>query len=233
MPIQRPQVLAIIPARGGSKGIPRKNIRLLGGTPLVVLALNAARASERIDRVVVSTDDNEIAQIVIDAGGEVVPRPTELATDTAATLPVLQHAVEYMADRGWRADVVVLLEPTSPFRTPAIINECVTKLDDPSVRSAATVTQLERNPFNIFSVEGDRAHRFIIEPKQVYTRRQQFAHLKRINGCVYVYRAADVREGRLLEKPLRVVEMSAADSINIDTPVDFKLAEILAGQQSV
>lgn len=223
------RTVAIIPARGGSKGIPRKNLREVGGVPLVVRAIRVGLAASRVDRVVVTTDDEEIAAVARSAGAEVVMRPPKLAADDTPTLPVLKFVLESLERDGWSADIVVLLEPTSPFRSPEVVDACIAKLDDPAVRSAATVTQLERNPYNIFEVEGDRAKRFIQEPAGIFTRRQQFIHLKRINGCIYVARTDTVRAGRLLEEPMRVVEMTAEDSVNIDTPLDLEMARLLAG----
>lgn len=221
-------VLAIIPARGGSKGIPRKNLRVVGGVSLLARAVFTGLESRRVDRVVVCTDDEEIAAAGRDAGAEVLMRPPALAADDTPTLPVLQFVVERIEQEGWVVDRVVLLEPTSPFRTPAVVDACIEKLDDPHIQSAATVTQLERNPYNIFAVEGDHAQRFVREPAGAFTRRQQFAHLKRINGCVYVVRSTVLKAGGLLAEPLRVVEMPAEASINIDTPVDLALAELMA-----
>jgi CMP-N,N'-diacetyllegionaminic acid synthase len=223
-------VVAIIPARGGSKGIPRKNLRLLAGEPLVAHAIRIAKLAKRVDRVVLSTDDAEIAAVGASAGAEVLMRPATLASDTAPTLPVLNHVLDWLVAQDWEAHAVVLLEPTSPFRSAAVIEACVSKLDDPRVQSVITVTQLERNPYNIFVVDGDRAQGFIREPRYHFSRRQQFAHLKRLNGCVYVARADLVRAGQLVAEPLRVVEMSSDESINIDTFLDLELAQLVASR---
>lgn len=220
--------VAIIPARGGSKGVPRKNLREVGGVPLVARAVRVGLAATRIDRVIVTTDDEEIADCARAAGSEVIMRPPALAADDTPTLPVLGFVLDRLDAAGWRADIVVLLEPTSPFRSPAVVDACVAKLDDPQAGSALTVTQLERNPYNIFAVDGDRAERFIRAPDGAFTRRQQFAHLKRVNGCVYAARVGSIRDGRLIVEPVRVVEMSALDSINIDTPIDLELARMIA-----
>jgi N-acylneuraminate cytidylyltransferase len=212
--------------------VPRKNLCEVGGVPLVERAVHVGLAATRVDRVIVTTDDDEIADCARAAGGEVVMRPPALAADDTPTLPVLGFVLDRLAETGWDADVVVLLEPTSPFRTPAVVDACIAKLDDPRAGSAVTVTQLERNPYNIFAVEGDRAERFIRAPEGAFTRRQQFAHLKRVNGCVYAARASSIRDGRLIVEPVRVVEMLAADSINIDTLIDLELARIVAGRPS-
>jgi hypothetical protein len=119
-------VLAIIPARGGSKGVPGKNIRELAGKPLIAYSIEAALESEHVDHVVVSTEDEQIAAAAREWGSEVVPRPPELATDTAPTDPVLEHAVTYLEQLdGYRADLIVLLQPTSPLRPPGLIDACI------------------------------------------------------------------------------------------------------------
>lgn len=232
--MSRPQVLAIIPARGGSKGIPRKNLRKLAGTPLVVWAIRAALGAERVTRTVVSTDDDEIASVSRQAGAEVVQRPTELANDTAPTLPVLVHALDALeADAGFTAAAVVLLEPTSPFRLSRHVDACIEKLFSGDTRSAITVTQVERNPHNVFSVAGDVAKRYVEAPTATYSQRQKIRHLKRLNGCVYATWTENIRAGRIVDDPIKVVEMSPEESVNIDTPLDLAVAEICAERLAV
>jgi len=220
------EVLALIPARGGSKGIPRKNLQLLAGAPLVVHAIRAACAARSVTRIVLSTDDEEIAAVGRAAGAELLRRPAELASDAAPTIPVLQHALEALQQDGTRFAAIVLLEPTSPFRTGALVDECVGKLLGSSARTVITVTQLERNPRNIFAVSGDDARFFVEKPDFQFTRRQDFRHLKRLNGCIYAMRPGNVTEGRILQEPIKVVEMPAEASINIDTPFDLETARL-------
>ena len=222
--------VAIIPARGGSKGIPRKNLQQVGNKSLVRRAIEVALASQRIDRVILTTDDDEIADEGIAAGAEIIRRPANLAADETPTMPVLQYVLNTLDSAGWVADVVVLLEPTSPFRTSAIVDECVAKLDESGVSTALTVTQQERNPYNIFLVQGDKADRYIKSPNDKFLNRQQFCHLKRLNGCVYVARATSVRNGVLIGDTIRVVEMPAEASINIDTPLDLAMARLIASE---
>jgi CMP-N,N'-diacetyllegionaminic acid synthase len=135
------RILALIPARGGSKGIPRKNLRLLAGRPLLAWSIDAAYSSpmpghER--RVVVSTDDAEIALEAVRVGAEIIMRPDELATDEAATDPVIVHAVETLKADGWRPDIVVLLQPTVPVRAPGLIRACIQRLIDTGADSVLT-----------------------------------------------------------------------------------------------
>ena len=119
-----------------------------------------------------------------------------------------------------------LIEPTSPFRKPAHIDACVEKLASGGTQSAATVTQVERNPYNIFVVAGDDARCFVEVPAGSFASRQEFAHLKRVNGCVYATWTENVRRGRLIVDPIKVVEMEPRESINIDTALDLALAEL-------
>ena len=124
--VKRLEVLAIIPARGGSKGIPRKNIRELAGKPLIAYTIEAALSSRVIDKVVVSTEDREIAALVREYGIEVINRPQELATDTAATEPVLEHAIQFLEKQeNYRPDIIVLLQATSPLRQSRHIQEAM------------------------------------------------------------------------------------------------------------
>jgi len=120
------EILAIIPARGGSKGIPKKNIRLLDGKPLIAYSIEAALSSKTVDRVVLSTEDEEIAHIAQGYGAEVIKRPMELASDIAPTEPTLEHVVTYLKEtEGYQADIIVLLQPTSPLRNGRHIDEAV------------------------------------------------------------------------------------------------------------
>jgi CMP-N,N'-diacetyllegionaminic acid synthase len=224
------EVLALIPARGGSKGILRKNLQILGGVSLTGLALQCALKAKSITHVALSTDDPEIATVGRTLGADIIHRPQELADDQTQTLPVLRHALEACADRGLHFEALALLEPTSPFRTPGLVDDCLDLLFSEPSGSVVTVTQLERNPFNIFKVEGHRAQRFVRDPLPITWRRQDFDMLKRVNGCVYAARVADIKEGHLVTEPLRVLEMPAECSINIDTPLDLEIARMIAGR---
>lgn len=224
--------LAIIPARGGSKGILRKNLCEVGGVPLVVRAIQVGLAATKVCRVIVTTDDDEIADVSRSAGAEVLMRPQELAADDTPTLTVLQFVLEHLKKDGWLVDIVVLLEPTSPFRSAKLVDTCIAKFEDPQVNSVVTVTQLERNPYNIFKVNGDQAKRLIQKPVETFSRRQQFIHLKRVNGCIYATRVNSVSAGRIIDEPLRVVEMSAEDSVHIDTSLDLAMARFIAKRDS-
>ncbi len=137
------KTLGIIPARGGSKGIPNKNLLQLGGKPLIAYTVEAARASGVIDRLILSTDSEAIAEIGRSLGVEVpFMRPPELASDDAPMLPVVQHAVSQMEQSGWVADIVVLLQPTSPLRRPERIQQAVELLKSSDCSSVVSVTEI-------------------------------------------------------------------------------------------
>lgn len=119
------KIVGIIPARGGSKGIPRKNIKLLAGKPLVAYSIQAAINSKYIDKVIVSTEDDEIAKVSEEFGAEVVKRPDELAKDETKTAPVLDQVVSELENNGYKPDIIVLLQPTSPLRTEKNIDEAL------------------------------------------------------------------------------------------------------------
>lgn len=156
---REPRVLALIPARGGSKSLPRKNVRMLAGRPLIAHSIEAARASRTIDRVVVSTDDEEIAEIARRHDAEVpFLRPARLAEDDTPDLPVFQHALEWFDEQeGWQPEIIVQLRPTSPLRHPEDIDRAVEMLDKrPEADSVRSVAEPLENPYKMWSVTGDR-----------------------------------------------------------------------------
>jgi N-acylneuraminate cytidylyltransferase len=157
--VDRPEVLAIIPARGGSKGIPRKNIRCFASHPLVAWSIAAARQSSLVTRVIISTDDPEIAEIGKLHGAEApFLRPAELASDLAVDLPLFQHALKWLEENeGYKPDYVIQLRPTSPIRPKNLVNEAVKLLmDHPEADSVRGVVPSGQNPYKMWRIEGDR-----------------------------------------------------------------------------
>lgn len=151
-------IVAIIPARGGSKSIPRKNIRFLAGIPLLAYSIAAAQKSKLIDRIIVSTDDEVIADLAKEWGAEVpFIRPKELASDTALDFPVMDHAVRWLElKEDYRSDVVVQLRPTSPLRPPGLVDEAIrTLLTNPGADSVRVVTPTGENPYKMWQIEED------------------------------------------------------------------------------
>ena len=149
-------IVAIIPARGGSKGIPHKNIKLFAGYPLIAYSIAAAKESEYVSRILVSTDDPEIAAVARDWGAETpFLRPAEISGDTTLDLPVFQHAVRWLAENeGYRPDIVIQLRPTSPFRTPGLVDEAIRLLlDHPEADSVRGVVPSGENPFKMWRID--------------------------------------------------------------------------------
>ena len=227
--------LAIIPARGGSKGVPGKNLQTVGGESLVYRAARAARESGRCGRVICSTDDDAIAAEAIRAGAEVpFRRPATLASDTATSLAVVQHAVERVeAERGRPVDLVCLVEPTTPLRSAADIRDAIDLLvhADPPADSAVSVCEVtDAHPAWLRTiVDGELTPYFpdMAEPK----RRQEFARYPtpyRRNGAVYVTRRdVVVDHGSLYGRRCLAYAMPPERSINIDTPMDLVCARAL------
>ncbi|MBO67051.1 MAG: hypothetical protein CL398_01955 [Acidiferrobacteraceae bacterium] len=220
--------LAVIPARGGSKGISKKNLRLLGGLPLVMWAITAAKLADTITHIVLTTDSEEIAEIGYDENIDVIFRDSSLATDKALTIDVLADVIDKVSVTITnQCQSIVLLEPTSPFRSPRIIDECTKTFGEMEGGSVFTVTQLERNPANIFFESDGITKRYVKNPIDVYARRQEYQHLKRINGAVYVSSKDSILRGCLLSEPFATIEMNPELSINIDTELDLLLAETI------
>ena len=221
-------VLGLVPARGGSKGLPDKNIKPLAGRSLLDYAAQAARASGVIDRVVLSTDSPRIA----DEGRRVgldVPfmRPPELAQDDTPMLPVIEHAVGELSRRGWTPEIVVLLQPTSPLRTPAHIRRAVEELRASEADSVVTVVELPRHlsPDYVMRIEDGRLVPFLPEGARV-TRRQDARPSFVRDGTVYTFwrRTLD-RERSIYGQRCRPLVVPAHESLTIDTPEDWAEAE--------
>jgi CMP-N,N'-diacetyllegionaminic acid synthase len=225
----RPEVLAIIPARGGSKGIPGKNLRLLAGRPLLAYSCEAATTSRYVTRTVVSTDDAGIASVAVSLGVHVpFLRPAALAGDETPMLDVLQHVVTELRRReGYEADVLVLLQPTSPLRTSVHIDAAVDGLIAGTADAFVSVVQVPHlfNPSSVLGVENGRL--VPVYPAEVNpTRRQDKPRLFARNGpAVLAVRTRVVEDGSLYGVDCRPVEMGVEESIDIDGPLDLELAE--------
>jgi len=227
----RPQVAAIIPARGGSKGLPGKNLRLLVGKPLIAYSIEAAKASALVDRVIVSTDDPQIAATAKQFGADVpFLRPAELAQDLTPTEPVLKHALEWLeAHEGYRTDIVVFLQATDIFRKVAMIDGVVQALlDDPAVESAFVAFPTHKN---FWRRNGQGFAR--IAPDLAYGPRQTREPLFREDtGIACATRAAVIKQGKRLGDRVTILpNKDDASGIDIHTEFDFWLAEQVLTQK--
>ena len=224
-----PFALGVIPARGGSKGLPGKNLRKLGALSLIGHAVASAREASWLTRFIVSTDSAEIAEEAKRHGAEVpFLRPAELATDQAGMLGVLQHAVRWLeSSAGVRPDLIVTLQPTSPFRTGMEIDATIRKVADTGADSAQTLAEASYHPFFMKTLEGDRTAALFPDGHR-YVRRQDAPPVYQPSGAVYVTRYATLMaQGHILGEDNRGIVMGFEASVNIDTEWDFLLAELL------
>ena len=232
------KVLAVIPARAGSKSIPRKNLVDVAGRPLIAWAIGAAREAKRLDRVVVSTEDEEIAETARRWGAEVpFVRPPELATDTVSLIPVVQHALAAMDGLGFRADVVVSMQATSPGLRGADVDAALAKLEDSGADSVATVLRIEHeHPYWAKRLEGDRVRPFSTETSETYLQRQELPPAYVFDGALFV------RRRRLLEEwsgrdfglgaDVRGLPLSAESSLHIDDAIHLEVARVVLARRS-
>lgn len=223
------EILAIIPARGGSKGVPKKNIKPLNGVPLIGYTIQEAKKTKYINRVIVSTDDEEIAEISKKYGAEIpYLRPKELAEDKSPTIDSIIHMLNWLKEHeNYNPDYVCLLQCTSPLRDSEDIDGTIEKAMSEAVDGAISVCLAEVNPYwtNIF--HGEKLKYFLEEGKKI-TRRQDLPNIYRINGAIYLIKTEILLKDKTFETDnVTGFVMSNEKSIDIDTELDFKFAEIL------
>lgn len=228
--------LYIIPARGGSKGIPRKNIKLLGGRPLIAYSIDAARgAGAPSSHILLSTDDEEIAATGRTLGLTVdYMRPAALATDTAGSREVVLDAMDYADRQGLSYNCVVLLQPTSPFRNSDDILRALS-LYSSDIDMVVSVTEAASNPYyNCFETDPDTGFLHISKGDGLYTRRQDAPPAWEYNGSIYVINPQSIRRMPLGRFPKRVpLVMPRERSLDLDTPVDWVIAEAMISSSSL
>jgi CMP-N,N'-diacetyllegionaminic acid synthase len=226
------KIACIIPARGGSKGVPRKNVIILNGKPLIAHAIIAAKNSKYVDRVIVSTDDKEIARVAKKYKAEVpFIRPANLATDTATTLPVLQHAIDYLEkNESYKPYLYVLIQPTSPFVLSEDVNRAIEQLFEAKVNSCVSVCEVSERPEWMHSFKRNRIYPFFQSKKGTpgKTARQGLEKLYRLNGAVYVTkRDTLMKKNKIIDDKASAIIMPRSRSHDIDEPIDFHIAEAL------
>ncbi len=233
MDIKDKKILALIPARGGSKGIPGKNIKEFCGKPLIAWAIEAARQSNLVSRVIVSTDYSDIAATAKKFGAEVpFMRPAELAQDTTPTLPVMIHAVNYLREtENYNPDYVLLLEPTSPGRQARQIKEVIKLMLKTEADSVVSVTEVPGrfSPFWQFKVGDDKRMEIFTGGnfKNIITRRQNLPKTYTRDGAIYLFKTRLLFEAEpsIYGEDARAYIMDPAYSLDIDTPEDWLEAE--------
>lgn len=233
------KVLAVIPARKGSKGLPGKNIMLLNGKPLISYMIEAAVKSVLIDKLIVSTNDERIADIALKYGADVpFLRPDELAQDETPIAPVLKHAMEFFDARGWKADIVATLQPTNPLTTTEIIDSVIQKHLQSDCDSVATVSEMSKHPYRAKRLEKDgRLINFIngVDGER-YLYRQQMPTVYSYNGAIYS------RKRKLLENwtgeylglgsDIRGVIVKDLYAMDINNFTDFRFAGLLLAERN-
>lgn len=223
------RVVAVIPARGGSKSVPGKNIRSLGGKPLLAWSIEVARQVSEIDRIIVSTDDAQIASVGRAHGAEVYTRPPHLATDEALVIDVLKDLIRTLQAEQESAEILLLLEPTCPFRAAEDVQGCLRLLATDDYDSAATFTDAELNPHRAWKITGQTPEVFI--PGAIpWLPRQQLPQAYQLNGAVYAVRIAGLTASRqsILFGRMGALKMPRARSVDINDAIDFLVAEQLA-----
>ncbi|MDE6131239.1 MAG: acylneuraminate cytidylyltransferase family protein [Muribaculaceae bacterium] len=221
--------LIIIPARGGSKGIPRKNIRLLDGKPLIAYTIEVAKAVAGDPRLIVlSTDDAEIARVAREWGIDVpYMRPAELAADTSGTREVLLHAMDWADSQGLHYDCVLLLQPTSPLRTAEDVRQAI-DMYSPDIDMVVSVMESAANPYYDCFETGTDGFLHISKGDGTLTRRQDAPHAWQYNGAVYVINPESLRRMPMGAFPRRLpLVMKRENSIDLDTPLDWTIAEAI------
>jgi len=228
-------IIALICARAGSKGIPNKNIKLLGGKPLIVRAINQAKELKEINRVIVSTDSKEIANLAIDAGAEVpFMRPIELAKDNAPEWLVWRHALENIKKKdGNFPDILIVIPVTAPLRTVVDLKNCLIEYQKGNADIIITVTDSHRNPyFNMVKVDEEGLASLVISPEKNITRRQDTPNIYDMTTVAYVTAPKFVLEkDNLFSGKVRHVHVPIERALDIDTPYDLKIAELLLSKK--
>lgn len=221
--------LAIVPARGGSKRLPRKNVLDLAGKPLIGWSIEAGLQSKYIDKIIVTSDDNEILEIAHAFGSETIKRPAELASDTATSFDAIKHTIEKI--KGY--DYVILLQPTSPLRTSQHIDEAIKLLKRKKANAVISVCEMDHSPFwsNTLPKDGNMTN-FIRD--EVKNRRSQDLQTHyRLNGAIYICQTETLlaEKSFLIKENIYAYMMDRKSSVDIDEKIDFQFAEILINRE--
>ncbi|MEJ8552660.1 acylneuraminate cytidylyltransferase family protein [Tepidibacter sp. Z1-5] len=226
--------LGIIPARGGSKGIPRKNIVNINGKPLIQYTIDESKNSKYLDRIVVSTDDDEIADISKKCGAEVpVLRPKELATDKAKTIDAVIYTIEKLKNHNSEYDYVVLLQPTQPLKKSWHIDEAIVKIVDSDRESLVSISKAKEHPILMRTLEDNGEVKKLIKVNSTI-RRQDFPLVYKVNGAIYINKINDnfTKDISLNDNKLAYI-MDEKYDLDIDEPIDLKKFELCCSLNSL
>jgi len=226
-------MLVVIPARGGSKGVPDKNIKLLGGKPLIQYTIEAAREIFSDDQILVSTDSKQIKEVVEGLGLEVpFLRPPELATDHAGTNDVIRHALNFVKKQGSKPKVLVLLQPTSPFRNAEHIKEAL-KHYSSSLDMLVSVKETSSNPYYVLREENEKG--YLVNSKQGnFTRRQDCPKVWELNGAIYIINVDSFKSKNIVEfQKVKKFVMDEFSSHDIDDEFDWLMAQSIIALKQI
>ncbi len=217
------RAIAIVPARGGSKGVTHKNRRMVAGLPLISYTLRAARRAKTLDRIVVTTDEEELAAIAHAEGAEVIMRPASIAGDQSPVIDAVRHALDLLeAKDGFFADAIALLQPTSPFRTDADIDAAIELFRRNGGKPVCSVYACEDNhPARMYRIEEGRLTPLF--PDLAALRRQELPPIYHRNGSLYIFGRREVESGHIITDDMVPYVMPAGSSLNIDTEIDLVL----------
>ena len=228
------KVIAIIPARAGSKGVLNKNIKSLNGKPLISYTIEEAKKSKFIDKLIVSTDSKEIADISLSQGASVpFIRPSELSTDSSLTFDVIKHTMNFLKDKDEHYDIIVLLQPTTPFRKVESIDKAILTLKKSNkYTSVVSVIDVEGNhPLRMKKIEGDYLTNYTDQGFENMNPRNELPKVYIRSGAIYAILTKNFYEEQSLVSNLCApIILDKIETINIDSPLDFKFCEFILNQ---
>ena len=223
--LSRKTFLAIIPARGGSKRLPRKNILDLNGKPLIAWSIEAGLQSKYIDKIVVTSDDDEIINISNKFGAQTIKRPEELASDTATTFDAIQHTINNIV----KYDYVVLLQPTSPLRDNNHIDKAIELLESKNADAVVSVCEMDHSPLWSNTLDESLSMKGFLRDEVLNQRSQDLEKYYRLNGAIYICKVDKLLEEKsfMLKDNIFAYVMDKESSVDIDEEIDFKLAQVI------
>ena len=222
--------LAIIPARGGSKRLPRKNVLDLAGKPLIAWSIEAGSKSKYIDKVIVSSDDTEILTVSKRYNSEIIVRPDELASDTAITFDAIKHTIENVE----RYDYIVLLQATSPLRDEKHIDEAIELLESKNADAVVSVCEMDHSPLWSNTLDESLSMQGFLRDEVLNKRSQDLEKYFRLNGAIYICKTEKLLEEKsfFLKENIYAFKMDRESSIDIDEEIDFKIARIMIKEKN-
>jgi len=217
--------LAIIPARGGSKRLPRKNVLSLNGKPLISWSIEAGLKSKYIDKVIVTSDDDEILDLAKEFSADIIRRPSDLASDTATTFMAIAHTIKNLEEY----DYIVLLQPTSPLREEKHIDEAIVLLNKKNADAVISVCEMDHSPLWSNTLDDSLSMRGFLKEEVLNKRSQDLETFYRLNGSIYICKTEKLLEEKsfFLKENIYAYLMDRKSSIDIDEEIDFKIASVL------